>query len=155
MHGKFSHCFNSSLLKQNSCRNLHFFNFIDRLFHKTLSLKVNEFLPYFWVLKFGIEREIPLLIEYGIFFSLCFSQVGVSPPKKYLCYLLHWKAFQDDGKCFLFHLKSSFSSEDIWVLVYTFWSDLKNSLIRNIRLISKFMTSQIEVKTTTEWNLVN
>ena len=47
VHRKFSHCFNSSLLKQSSCRNLHFLKFIDRLLHKTLSVKVNEFIPYF------------------------------------------------------------------------------------------------------------
>ena len=73
MHVKFPHCFNSSLLKQSSCRNLHFLNFVDRLFHKTLSLKVNEFIPYFWVFKFGMEWEISLLYEYGIFFSLYVS----------------------------------------------------------------------------------
>ena len=32
-------------------------------------------------------------------------------PKK-LCYLLHWKPFKKDEKCFLFHLKSSFRSQD-------------------------------------------
>ena len=47
VHSKFSLCFNTSLLKQSSCRNLHFLNFISRLFHKTLPLKVNEFIPYF------------------------------------------------------------------------------------------------------------
>ena len=36
-------CFNSSL---NSCRDLHSFNFIGRLFNKTLPLKFNEFSPY-------------------------------------------------------------------------------------------------------------
>ena len=43
-HSKFLLCFNSSL---NSCRDLHSFNFIGRLFHKTLPLKFNEFIPYF------------------------------------------------------------------------------------------------------------
>ena len=66
MHGKFSLCFNSSLLKQSSCRNLHFLNFIGRLFHKTLPLKVNEFIPYFWVFTFRIESKIPLLSKYKI-----------------------------------------------------------------------------------------
>ena len=45
VHSKFSLCFNSSL---NSI----------------------EFIPYFWVFTFGIEREISLLSEYGKFFSL-------------------------------------------------------------------------------------
>ena len=29
------------------------------------------------------------------------------------CYLLHWKPFRNDEKCFLFHLKNSFRSQDI------------------------------------------
>ena len=60
---KVSLCFNSGL---NSCRNLHFLNFIGRLFHKTLPLKVNEFISYFWVFTLRIEREIPLLSKYRI-----------------------------------------------------------------------------------------
>ena len=40
------------------------------MFHKTLAVKFNEFIPYFWVFMFGIEREIPLLRKYRIFFSL-------------------------------------------------------------------------------------
>ena len=31
----------------------------------------------------------------------------------------NWKHFKNDEKCFLFHLKSSFCSEDIYVLVLT------------------------------------
>ena len=43
------------------------------------------------------------------------NKVKVGPltfPKK-LCYLLHWKPFKNDEKCLLFHLKSSFRSQDI------------------------------------------
>ena len=58
---------------------------------------------------------------------------------KQLCYLLHWKPFKTYGKCFLFHLKSSFRSQ---VFVMTFWSCREKGLIRKIRLISKFMTSK-------------
>ena len=43
-------------------------------------------------------------------------------------YLLQWKPFKNDEKCFLFHLKSCFSSH------------IKKR--PDIRLISKFMTSQ-------------
>ena len=68
VHGMFPLCFNSSL---NFCRYLHSFNFIGSLFHKTLRLKSNESIPYFWVFSFGIKRKIPLLSEYRIFFSLC------------------------------------------------------------------------------------
>ena len=32
---------------------------------------------------------------------------------KKLCYLLQWKPFKNGEKCFLFHLKSSFRSDDI------------------------------------------
>ena len=67
MHDKFSLCFNSSL---NYCRNLNFLNYIGRMFHKSLPLKFDEFIPYFWVFTFRIEREVPLLREYGIFFYL-------------------------------------------------------------------------------------
>ena len=36
----------------------------------SLPLKSVEFILYFWVFTFGIENEVPLLREYGIFFSL-------------------------------------------------------------------------------------
>ena len=44
--------------------------------------------------------------------------------------------------CFLFHLKSSFRSQDIEVFVTTFWLCRKNGLTRKVRLTSKFMTPQ-------------
>ena len=53
------------------------------------------------------------------------------------------RPFRNDEKCFLFHLKNSFRSQDIEIYALTFWSRRKKGLIRNIRLISKFMTSQI------------
>ena len=61
--------------------------------------------------------------------------------QKNLCYLLDWKPFRNDEKWFLFHLKSSFRSQDTWVFVTTFWLYRKNDLIRKIRLTAKFMTS--------------
>ena len=39
---------------------------------------------------------------------------------------------------FLFHLKSSFCSQEIWVFVLTFLVIYKNGLIRKIILILKF-----------------
>ena len=51
------------------------------------------------------------------------------------------KSFKNNEKCFLFHLKSSFCSQDIYVFVLTFWSCNKR-LIRKIRLISNLMRSQ-------------
>ena len=50
---------------------------------------------------------------------------------------------KNDEKCFSFHLKSSFCSQVIQIFVLNFWSCRKNGFIRNIRLISKFMTSYL------------
>ena len=68
-------------------------------------------------------------------------KVGLSPSKKKYFYLLEWKPFKNDEKCFLFHLESSFRSPYIKIFVLTFWSYRKNGLIRKVRLISKFMTT--------------
>ena len=54
----------------------------------------------------------------------------------------NWKPFKNNQKCFLFHLKSSFRSQDILIFVLNFWACRKNGFIRKIRLISKFMTLQ-------------
>ena len=40
-------------------------------------------------------------------------KVELSPSKKISIYLLQWKSFKNYEKCFLFHLKSSFCSQDI------------------------------------------
>ena len=62
-----------------------------------------------------------------------------------------------------------FRSQGIYVFLMTFWSCIKNGLIRKIRLTSKFMMSQPglqtiaihilpkthKVKVTRQWNLVN
>ena len=78
---------------------------------------------------------------YTLYLSL---KVGLSPSKKEkkLFYILQWKPFKIDGKCFLFHLWRSFRSQDIYIFVLTFRSCRKNNLIGKISLISKFMTSQ-------------
>ena len=65
-------------------------------------------------------------------------KVGLSPSKQSSCYLVQRKPFKIDKKCFLFHLKSSFRSRDIYIFVLTFWSCRKKGLIRKIRLILKF-----------------
>ena len=49
---------------------------------------------------------------------------------------------QNDEKCFFFHLKISFHSQDTSIFVLTFWPCRKNCLIRKLRLIFEFMTSQ-------------
>ena len=42
---------------------------------------------------------------------------------KNIYFLYKWiKLFKNDEKCFLFHLKSSFRSQDIYIFVLTFWS---------------------------------
>ena len=71
-----------------------------------------------------------------------FLEVRLSRSRKNSFYLLQWKSFKNDEKCFLAHLKSYFRSQDIYIFVLTFWSCRKNDLIRKIRLISKFMTWQ-------------
>ena len=83
--------------------------------------------------------------------NVCFSLVDVLfneiqsrtlTFQKILCYLLHCKPFKNDEKSFSFHFKSSFRSQDIEVFLMTFCACKKNGLIRKIRLISTFMTSQ-------------
>ena len=59
-------------------------------------------------------------------------------PKRFYFYLLQWKPFKNDENCLLFHLKSSFRSQDIQIFILTFWSCRRNGLIRKTRLISKF-----------------
>ena len=73
--------------------------------------------------------------------TFCFIKFGPSSSKKNLNHLPYWNSFKIDEKCFLFHLKSSFRSQDISVFVMTFWSRRKNSLIRKTLLTSKFMMS--------------
>ena len=45
--------------------------------------------------------------------GLIWLKLGLSPSKKISFYLLQWKPFKNDEKCFLFHLKSSFLSQNI------------------------------------------
>ena len=47
----------------------------------------------------------------------CGLKVGLSSSKKKLFYLIQWKPFKNDEKCFLFHPKSSFRSQDIEIFV--------------------------------------
>ena len=84
---------------------------------------------------------------FQIYNSVTLKSNSQKKSSKKLSYLLYWKSFENDEKCFLFHLKSSFCSQDIYVFVTTFWSCRKNGLIRKIRLTSKFMTSQPGLQT--------
>ena len=65
-------------------------------------------------------------------------------PKKIV---LFKSSFNMLKNCFLFHLKSSFCSQDILVFVTTFWSCKKNGLIRKVKKASEFMTSQSGLQT--------
>ena len=44
----------------------------------------------------------------------------------------NWKSFKNDKKCFLFHLKSSFRSQDIWVFALTFWSCIEKTWLKTL-----------------------
>ena len=70
-----------------------------------------------------------------------YHKVGLLPSKK-LFYLLQWKPFKNDEKCFSFHLKNCFRSQDIYIFELIF-------LIRNIRLFSKFAASKPGYQTIT------
>ena len=52
------------------------------------------------------------------------------------------KLFKNDEKCLLFHRKSS-CSENIYIFCLDVFVMYKNCLIRMIKLISKFLTSQL------------
>ena len=103
---------------------------------------------YFLGLKFLYSSILTIIISYIIStISIILTELKSDShlPKK-LCHLLDWKPFKNDKK-FLFHLKSFFLSQYIQVFVTTFWSSRKNSLVRKIRLTSKFMTSQPGLQT--------
>ena len=104
---------------------------------------------YFLGLKFLYSSILTIIISYIIStISIILTKLKSDShlPKK-LCQLLDWKPFKNDNKFFLFHLKSFFLSQYIQVFVTTFWSSRKNSLVRKIRLTSKFMTSQPGLQT--------
>ena len=76
--------------------------------------------------------------------SSCFcEQLGLLlKSESHLKKIALFASMKTNEKCFLFYLKNSFYSQDISVFVLNIWSFRKNILIRNIRLILKFMTSQ-------------
>ena len=74
---------------------------------------------HYWISKYN-EIEAYLLSKSRAtwlltsdFRKIFFSHSRLSPSKKKLFYLLQWKSFKNDKNCFLFHLKSSFHSQDI------------------------------------------
>ena len=132
-----------------------------RRFISSLILSIHKCSNYlfckrpFWIFKRIFER-----VWEGL-------KPGYHLPKK-SPYFLQWKPFKNFEKWFLFHLKSSFRSWDIWVFVLTFWPCRKNDLIRNIKLISKFWRHKLvnkqlqyiycsiarKVKATRQWDLL-
>ena len=82
--------------------------------------------------------RIGLLVFFPDFYSHEKLKVGLSPSKIFFYLLQRWKVLQNDEKCFLFHIKSNFRSQDILILVLTFRSYGKNGLIRKIRLTSNW-----------------
>ena len=63
-------------------------------------------------------------------------------PKKYILFA-SVKALKNDENAFYFILKVLFVFKIVNLFVLTFWSYRKNGLIKNIRLISKFMSSRM------------
>ena len=76
----------------------------------------------------------------------CLLKSESHPPKKTMFFLFHRNPFKNDQKCFLFHLKSSFRSQNIKILVLTL---IKNALIKKTMLILKFKMSQSGYQTVT------
>ena len=70
-------------------------------------------------------------------------------PKKIFFFLLQWKPFKNDEKCFLFHLKNYFHPPGISIFVLIFFS------CRESGLISIFMASQPGYQTFTMHVLPN
>ena len=91
------------------------------------------------------NTRLKIVIVYSSFIekmqTMYSIKVGLSPSIKKWFYLLQWKTFKNDKRCFLFYLKSYFHSQDIYFSVLTFWSCI-NDLVRTVMLISKFITSQ-------------
>ena len=93
------------------------------------------------------KRSIALSCYYAIVCIIESYESRTVTFQKNLCYLLDWKPFKNDKRWSLFHRKSSFHSQSIWVFVTIFSSTRKNRLIRKIRLTSKFMTSLADLHT--------
>ena len=56
-----------------------------------------------------LKKELKACFQsFSFFHQMIALKYRLSP-----CYLLHWKLVKNDGKCFLFHLKSSFRSQDV------------------------------------------
>ena len=61
------------------------------------------------------ETDFLFILDLTFFYSFTLKSESLTLQKK-LCYLLHWNPFKSDEICFLFHLESSFRSQDIWLI---------------------------------------
>ena len=86
-----------------------------------------------------------LLLLYLIFF-VCLKSDS-HPPKKIFFICFNESPLKMVKNAFYFILKGLFVLKMFKCLFWLFWSCRKNGLIRNIRLISKFMTSQLGQQT--------
>ena len=86
----------------------------------------------------NLQWLVSAIFHFSFFFKikikLYYSQT-LTFQKKKLIYLLQWKPFKNNQKCFLFHLKSSPRFQDIYIFVLTFWPCRKNGLIRKMTLL--------------------
>ena len=73
MHGKFSRCFSSSLLKQSSYGNLHFLTLLIGCSTKHLLWKLMNLFHIFECLSLELRGNTPFLWIWNIFLPICFS----------------------------------------------------------------------------------
>ena len=106
-------------------------------FHLILFSLFVSIIKLFWLLFFQLSRVFS--DDQLLFLSLAQDFIVISKVQSQIWGT--WNSFKNDGKCFLFHLKSSFWSQDIFFFFSVFVM-YKNGLIWKIRLITKFMLSQ-------------
>ena len=82
---------------------------------------VKTFMKNPWKQKEYQKQSFVIVLQYMYSYSRTLTF------QKGLRYLLYWKPFKNDGKLFLFHLRSSFHSH---VVGMTFWSSRKKGLGR-------------------------
>ena len=75
------------------------------------------------------QVENGIIVKISIkYITLKTIKIGFSPSKIRKIYLLKWKPFKNDEKCFLFHIKSCVRSWDIYIFVMTFLLFRKTAL---------------------------
>ena len=108
---------------------------IINLFHSDFCFIHFFYYQFFWCKFLSFSRDNEIIIPAFISFK-----DGLSPCKKNLHYLLHWKPFKNDGKCFSFHSKAIFVLKIFKFLSWLFGHVRKTAWLE--RLTAKFMTSQ-------------